>query len=115
MPRREASDYEQASFLPDIDTKPKKEAPHLRRLHEGLAPYLAPPGVQNNHAWPGLLLWKSQIAGSGAIAGCERNHSGHPSIRSIIQSVLYIDHQQGGVVAHWRSSIVFQVRLESIT
>jgi hypothetical protein len=46
MPRREASDYEQESFLPDIDTRPKKEAPHLRRLHEGLAPYLDVPRLR---------------------------------------------------------------------
>src|SRR5690348_7436742 len=38
--------YEQVSFLPDIDTEPRQEAPYLRRLHEGLAPYLDVPQLR---------------------------------------------------------------------
>jgi hypothetical protein len=44
--RQVMPDYEQVSFIPDIDTHPKKEAPHLRRLHEGLAPYLDVPSLR---------------------------------------------------------------------
>jgi len=40
------SDYEQLSFIPDIDTRPGSELPYLRRLHEGLAPYLDVPSLR---------------------------------------------------------------------
>src|SRR5690242_13503280 len=41
MPRREhSSDYFQESFLPELEGGHTSEPTRLRRLHEGLAPYL---------------------------------------------------------------------------